>query len=209
MWRSECVWVSKWAGGAHATAAVLHIPHCSMLSSSIQHGLFFKLWISKDPQLCSSKQIRKDIKEIRHGKEGPGNRKPNAELFPAGITAIWKKLPRWWILPSICSRTKLYQTHSGGGQILREGGEKKKLPPQLELEHLVFHLHLGMRQLLSFKLCILLLDFCLPRSHLWLSHNQESPSYNMLLLAQSWNQIPEQLTRKFTTKQLLKFYFRL
>lgn len=129
MWRSECVWVSKWAGGAHATAAVLHIPHCSMLSSSIQHGLFFKLWISKDPQLCSSKQIRKDIKEIRHGKEGPGNRKPNAELFPAGITAIWKKLPRWWILPSICSRTKLYQTHSGGGQILREGGKKKAATP--------------------------------------------------------------------------------
>lgn len=63
----------------------------------------------------------------------------------------------------------------------RGGGGK--LPPQLELEHLVFHLHLGMRQLLSFKLCVLLLDLCLPGSHLWLSHNQESPRYNMLLLA--------------------------
>lgn len=82
-------------------------------------------------------------------------------------------------------KKELHQTQSGGGQILQEGEKKKKkmLPPQLELEHLVFHLHLGMRQLLSFKLCILLLDLCLPGSHLWLSHNQESPSYNMLLLA--------------------------
>lgn len=89
------------------------------------------------------------------------------------------------------------------------GDKKKKLPPQLELEHLVFHLHLGMRQLLSFKLRILLLDLCRTRSHLWLSHNQESPRYNMLLLARPCNQIPEQLTWKFTIKQLLKFYLRL
>lgn len=89
------------------------------------------------------------------------------------------------------------------------GERKKKLPPQLELEHLVFHLHLGTRQQLSVKLCIPRLDPCLAGSHLWLSHNQESPRCNMLLLARPRNQIPEQLTWKFTIKQLLKFYLRL
>lgn len=182
---NECTWKKT-------HDEVLEIHNCSRLIF-FQHLTKTNVKAMMDPSLTDEKS----------GNWKPKRRKKNAnaKLHPGGIMAIWNKWSRWWILPSICSWRKLHETQSGGDQILL----KRETAPQLVLEHLVFHLHLGMRQLVSFKLYVHLLDCRPARSHLWLSHNQESPSDNMLFLALPWNRIPEQLTWKFTIRQLLKF----